>query len=336
MTGEAVVVGFGKSASVAGAAAVLVVAVLPTWTSAAAAPRYTTISSLSAADPGFSKFGSSYYVYATGGADAQGHGDGILPIFRGSSTTSTFTKVANAYPKNPAGLHAEWAPHVVARGGHYFMFFTAATGSSPHCIYWAVASQPTGNFGTPHLLTCANQPGWEAIDPTVYTTATGTNYVVWKRGHYTTPGFPHGDFEIRARKLTFTGTSAKFTSGNNPSLLLARAYNTVVMEAPSLIAHGGKVWLFVSRDRFDDNNYHTDAWVAPRFGPGFTFSNHVMATGQGYGNGPGGAEVLTDTGGTVRIAYHVWDHNKPTPKSPGTRITRIANITWTDGKPHVA
>lgn len=107
------------------------------------------------------------------------------------------------------------------------------------------------------------------------------------------------------------------------------------MEAPSLVAHGGKVWLFVSRGRFDTNDYHTDVWVARRFGPGFTFSNHVMATGQGYGHGPGGAEVLND-GGTVRIAYHVWKQNKPTPQTPGTRITRVATVTWVGGKPHVA
>lgn len=318
------------------AVAALVFPLVSTGTAGAASPRYTTISTRSAADPGFSRFGASYYVYATGGRDAHGRGDGVPPIFRGSSTTARFTQVGNAYLKDPAGLNSLWAPHVVARTGHYFLFFTAARGKSPHCVYWAVSSHPTGGFGRPHLVTCGNQAGWEAIDPTVYTTAAGASYVVWKRGHYTGAGFPHGDFEIRARKLTFSGASVSFAGGHNPSLLLARADNTVVMEAPSLIAHGGKVWLFVSRDRFDTNAYHTDAWVAPRFGAGFTFSNHVMATGQGYGSGPGGAEVLADAGGTVRIAYHVWDRTKPTPQSPGVRITRIANVAWTGGKPHVA
>ena len=89
----------------------------------AAGPAYTTISKQSAADPGFAKFGSSYYVYATGS------GDGILPIFRGSSLTKAFTRVDSAYPSAPAGLHALWAPHVVARDGRYFMFFTAAKGT---------------------------------------------------------------------------------------------------------------------------------------------------------------------------------------------------------------
>lgn len=308
---------------------ILVAGLLPAATAAAATPRYTTISQQPAADPGFSKFGSFYYVYATSGSD------GVLPIFRGSSTTSGFARVGNVYPSAPAGLKGLWAPHVVKRDGRYFIFFTAAQGGNPHCVYWAVAPTPTGSFSRPRLITCGNASGWEAIDPTVYRTAAGVSYLVWKRGHYH-PGFPHGTFEIRARKLTFSGATVEFTGGSNPSLILARIANGTVMEAPSLVAHGGKVWLFVSRGRFDTNDYHTDVWVTRSFGPGFTFSNHVMATGEGYGYGPGGAEVITDTGGTVRIAYHVWQQNKPTPQTPGTRITRIATVTWAGGRPHVA
>ncbi len=312
------------TASVAGITA------LPAATAQAAGPTYTTISKQPAADPGFAKFGSSYYVYATGG------GDGILPIFRGSSTDKPFSKVGNAYATAPAGLVNLWAPHVVARDGRYFMFFTAATSASnPHCVYWAVSASPTGSFGSPHLLVCGNAAQTEAIDPTVYVTAKGVNYVVWKRGHYH-PAFPEGTFQIQARKLTFSGASVKFSAGSNPTITLAEVADGTVMEAPSLIAHGGKVWLFVARGRYDDNDYHTDVWVAPGFGPGFTFSNHLMATGQGYGYGPGGAEVITDTGGVVRIAYHVWEQNKPTPSTPGTRIVRVATVTWSGGKPHVA
>ena len=183
-------------------------------------------------------------------------------------------------------------------------------------MYWAVASSPTGPFSAPHVATCGNAAGWEAIDPTVYQTASGRSYLVWKRGHYH-PGFPDGTFQIRARKLTFSGSSAQFTGGGSPSLILAQIPDGTVMEAPSLVAHGGKVWLFVSRGRFDTNDYHTDAWVAKSFGPGFTFSNHVMATGQGYGFGPGGAEVITDAGGSVRIAYHVWETASQHPRQRG-------------------
>jgi len=48
------------------------------------------------------------------------------------------------------------------------------------------------------------------------------------------------------------------------------------------------------------------------------------------------SEVITDTGGTVRMAYHVWENSKPTPQTKGTRIVRVATITWPGGKPHVS
>lgn len=303
---------------------------LPAVTAQAAGPSYTTISKQSAADPGFAKFGSSYYVYATGGG-----GSGILPIFRGSSVAKPFAKVGNAYATAPAGLVNLWAPHVVARDGRYFMFFTAATSSSnPHCVYWAVAATPTGSFGAPHLLVCGNAAQTEAIDPTVYETAGQVTYLVWKRGHYH-PAFPEGTFQIQARKLTFSGASVSFSPGTNPAVTLAEVADGTVMEAPSLIARAGQVWLFVARGPFSTNAYHTDVWVNSKFGAGFTFSEHLMATGQGYGYGPGGAEVIND-GGTTRIAYHVWENSKPTGTTKGTRIVRVATVTWPGGKPHVA
>jgi hypothetical protein len=122
----------------------------------AAGPTYTTISKLPAADPGLATFGSSYYVYATGGSD------GILPIFRGSSVTKAFSKVGNAYAKAPEGLNNLWAPHVVARDGKYFMFFTAAkrtvcTGRyrparpavSVRRTCWSAATRPRPRPSTP-------------------------------------------------------------------------------------------------------------------------------------------------------------------------------------------
>ena len=115
----------GIRIAVAGLASLAWVAYAGHETAQAATPTFTTISRQSAADPGFSKFGSSYYVYATGG------GDGILPIFRGIVANPGFAKVGNTYKSPQAGLNNLWAPHVVARDGRYFMFFTAAKGSAP-------------------------------------------------------------------------------------------------------------------------------------------------------------------------------------------------------------
>jgi hypothetical protein len=36
------------------------------------------------------------------------------------------------------------------------------------------------------------------------------------------------------------------------------------------------------------------------------------------------------------LAAAMWAQNKPTPSAPGTRIVRVATVTWPGGKPHVA
>ena len=172
--------------TIVGVAAAIAV-MLALTPSAQAAPRYVQMSSKSAADPGFSKLGRDYYVYSTGGA-----------IFRGSSLHHKFKQVGS--PRVPTNYSSLWAPHVFASNGHYFALFTAIkSGNSQHCIYWSASKKPTGGFGKPHLVACGN--GWEVIDPSLYRRG-GSSWAVWKRGHDTGSGFPHGDFETRGAKVT--------------------------------------------------------------------------------------------------------------------------------------
>jgi len=283
---------------------------------AQAASRYVQMSSKSAADPGFSKFGSDYYVYATGGA-----------IYRGSSLHHKFKQVGTL--KVPSNYSALWAPHVFASSGHYFALFTAIkSGNSQHCVYWSVSNKPTGGFGKPHLVACGN--GWEAIDPSLYSHG-GKSWVIWKRGHYTGSGFPHGDFEIRGAKVTVSGSTLHFSKQH----VLVKAYNTDCMEAPSMIWHGNKVWLFVSRNRYDTNAYRTEVWSASSVTGKYHKVKTLMKNGQGWGHGPGGAEVLK-SGGTTYIAYHAWATDKPTPQTSSKRVVRFAKISWSKKGPSMA
>ena len=306
-----------------GAALALVIAAAPP---SQAAVHYVQMSNASAADPGLSHFGKSYYVYTTGGG---------MAVFRASTMTKPFSKVGSIYKTVPSGYKAMWAPHVFQHGSYYFATFTAQQGGNQHCVYWAVSTSPTGGFSAPHLVTCGN--GWEAIDPTFYSGGTGS-WIVYKRGHYTPGyigntyygGFPHGDFQIRAINVTVSGKTLRF--GTNR--VLVSAPDTTVMEAPSLIWHSKKLWLFVSRSRYDTNAYYTQVWSASNLASPFHKVKTLMKNGQGWGHGPGGAEVLQN-GSTTYIAYHAWEANKPTPATPGKRVTRFATITWTANGPAI-
>jgi beta-xylosidase len=296
---------------------------------ASAAP--VQISSRYAADPGFNRFGKNYYVYATGGSDS-----GVLPVFRGASATAGFTQVGNALRAVPASLELFWAPHVVKRGSTYFMFFAAkpkTPAEAKHCIYSAVSSRPDSDFHRVKKLVCGPNADWESIDAATYTTVKGNTYLVWRDGKITS--FPIGTYAIRSQRLTFSGSTVRFT--NSSRYTLAKVKNATVMEAPDVIRHDGKLYLFVSRDRYDTNAYRTEVWSGATIQSAFSPLTTLMTTEGGFGYGPGGAEVLGKPSNKVFIAYHSWQSSKPTPDSDGgNRVTRIAAVTWVDGVPAVS
>ena len=287
----------------------------------------TIASPLGAADPGFTRVGTSWYLAGTGSSET-----GIMPVFRRSSPTGTYTKIGNINAAR-AGYSKFWAPHLVKRGSSWFAFFSASHNGAKPCVYWASSASPASGYSAPHLLTCGGGNGREAIDATTFVTTAGNSYLTWRSGVHRL-GFPRGDYDIIARMLTFSGNTVQFTSGSVADNLLHRT-SDYVYEAPSLVRHGGKVWLFVSRNRYDTNAYYTAAYSADSIHGTFTFRKNLMKTGQGYGYGPGGAEVETAADGSTSIAYHVWKDSKPTPSTPGKRILKTAKLDWVNGLPVV-
>lgn len=289
----------------------------------------TVASGLGIADPGYSRIGSIWYLTGTGSADS-----GIMPVLSRTSPAGAYTKIGNI-DANRAGFTKYWAPHLVKRGSHWFAFFSASKDGAKPCVYYASSLNPARGYTGPRLLTCGGGSGREAIDATTYVTTEGNTYLTWRSGVHRL-GFPSGDYDIIARMLSFDGNAGtvKFTDGSANNNLLHRVGDKVY-EAPSLVRHGGKVWLFVSRDRYDTNDYYTSVYSADTIHGTFTFRKNLMKTGQGYGFGPGGAEVETAADGSTWIAFHVWKDSKPTPTTPGKRILKTAKLDWVNGLPVV-
>ncbi|MFC7491703.1 MULTISPECIES: family 43 glycosylhydrolase [unclassified Knoellia] len=294
---------------------------------AGSASASTIASPLGAADPGFTRIGSSYYLAATGSGET-----GTMPVFRRSSPTGAYAKIGNINAAR-SGYSKFWAPHLVKRGSYYFAFFSASYNGAKPCVYYASSTTVVGGYSAPRLLTCGGGSGREAIDATTYVTTEGNTYLTWRSGVHRL-GFPRGDYDIIARMLAFGGSTVKFATGSANNNLLHRTSDDVY-EAPSIVRRGGKVWLFVSRNRYDTNAYYTAVYSADSIHGTFTFRKNLMKTGQGYGYGPGGAEVETAADGSTWIAYHVWKESKPYPSTPGKRILRTAKLDWVNGLPVV-
>lgn len=308
-------------------------AAAPTPASAAGYGHARPVTGGDFADPGFAKFGSFYYIYKTG------------PTFGVRTSVqpeSSYGPAAASMPARPAWVAKTallWAPDVFASssGGKplYVMYFTAVkAGWGTHCVGVATSRTPDRGFKAKSKpLLCAKTKGWETIDPSAYRAADGKRYLLYKLNKGNTTGF-----DIRVAQMD-SATGTKRTAAKTRSKIKPGSR----MEAPSVISHGGRVWLFTSRRNWADCSYATDVWSAPTLWNGsFTRVRTIMTRKSTGLCGPGGATVLQD-GSTTRIAFHAWvDKNKDGVKDTsaahpkGVRRAWVGVLGWNSaGQPYL-
>ena len=283
-------------------------------------------------DPGFAKFGSTYFLYRTAA-----HFD----VSNSASPDGGYTVPEPSMPAlpgwvgpAPSGSRHLWAPDVfsVDEGERdlYVMYFTgyypgtAARPCGANCIGVATSAAPSHGFVARAHPICAKAPKYEAIDPTMYLTPGGDRYLVFKR-HET----PDGAYAIRAIQMDSARGLYPLPGGVRRTLVFSP---NKMMEAPSLIEHGHRVWLFLARRDWHDCSYATDAWSAGSLIRGrFTRADWVLTSASTRLCRPGGASVLRD-GASTRIAFHSWKSFHPP-----VRQTWIGTIRWdARGDPHLA
>lgn len=278
-------------------------------------------------DPGFAKFGSRYYLYKTGG------------LFGSTSSTSPakgYGKVVSSMKSKPKWVAKDaklWAPDVFATKDGlgralYVMYYTgvyAKTGV--HCIGVAKSGSPNRGFvdSNSKPTVCSGKAGYEAIDPSAYRAKDGKRYMLYKVNYQNRYGF-----DIRA--VPMDPSTGSVTVGASKSKITSSSR----IEAPSAIAHGGKVWLFTSRGDYINCTYSTDVWSAPTFWGGkFTRVKTVMSRASTGLCGPGGATVLQD-GKTTRIAFHAYvDANHNGVKDGNTRQAWVGELRWNSSGPYL-
>ncbi|SHH27658.1 Glycosyl hydrolases family 43 [Jatrophihabitans endophyticus] len=283
-------------------------------------------------DPGFAKFGTYYYIYKTG----QGFGErtSVYPNRQYAPARTSMPKVPAWVGKASDGKRHLWAPHVFAmtyKGkALYVMYFN---GYSPkkgaNCLGIATSRSPSSNFkAQSKAVLCAKQKGYEAIDPSAYRAKDGKRYLIYKINYRNKSGF-----DIRAVQMDSATGTKRVAKVASRSLAAPKAR----IEAPSVISHGGRVWLFVSRKDYQDCSYSTEAWSAPTlWGGHFKPVRTVMNRANTGLCGPGGATVLQD-GKTTRIAFHAYvDKNKNGVKDSNTRRAWVGVLKWNSkGQPYL-
>lgn len=283
------------------------------------------------ADPGLLKVDDTYYLYGTGKG---------FPWRSSTNPTGAFATSGPSMIKRPKWMPktgAEyWAPHVfaVTKGGAttFVMYFagSAKTGDR-RCIGSATAASPTGPFEPAKKpLKCGPTGNAKAIDPAHFTDkTTKKSYLIYKLR-------VGNRYEIRAVRVNQVGTSLK--AGTDIRLLSGGGRN---VEAPSLVRHGGRIWMFVSVNDYRTCDYRTKVSSASKLRPNAFGAPKPLSIRDPEPKaaerfcGPGGAEVIQD-GNTWRIAFHAWAKGKD-QAAGGTRTAWMGEIRWRakTGQPYV-
>jgi beta-xylosidase len=271
-------------------------------------------------DPSIVRDGTTYWATSTSSATAPG-----FPLMR-STDLIHWAPVGQIFTQLPGwAADSFWAPEIFIDGDGVRVYYSARRRGGRLCV--AVASAPvvTGPYTDHGPLVC--QPAG-SIDPTRTRDARGRLFLVWKEdgnavGHGST---------IWRQQMTPDGLRL---IGRPRALLTSRdRWEGTVVEAPSIVVHGGWTYLFYS-----GNSY---AWPGCRYALGVARARSIIGPfrrapdnpilrSTGAWRCPGHAGFTGDDAGHTFLMYHAY-----TPARPGERDALLARVRWgRDGWPAV-
>ena len=268
------------------------------------------------ADPFVLRAGDGrYYGYSTNA------GAGDVQVIR-STDMKTWELVGNGLASLPAWATpgATWAPAVLARDGHYVLYYTAREASSHlQCISRAVAPSPAGPFldDSAGPMVCQHDEGG-SIDPSPFVDADGRLSLLWKsEGH-------GGGPTIWSQELLPDGLGPAFVAPRR-LLTVDRSFEHGVVEAPTMLHEGGRYFLLYAGAGWSSRGYTTAYAVCS--GPAGPCTKpadgRVLRSGDTLA-GPGGAEVFRDAQGAPWAAFHAY--SEPNVGYPSSRYFHVARL----------
>jgi beta-xylosidase len=283
------------------------------------------------ADPFVLRAGRSYYAFATGanGQHLQAAWSRDLTDWR--PLPDPLPRLAS-WAKDVGGL--TWAPSVLSRANGYVLYYTTRDVASGYqCIARAVAARPEGPYvdDSARPLVCqAGDHGAAAlcgsIDASPFVDADGAAYLLWKSDENSLAC--RSAPRIWSQRLSEDGLALV----DRPTALLARdrAWEGDIVEAPSMIHHGARYYLFYSANWYASSAYAIGYATCTSPTGGCTKATVAAPFLQSAGPvlGPGGQELFTAADGSLWMAFHAWTAPHTTYETGGARSLRVARITF--------
>jgi len=215
-----------------------------------------------------------------------------------------------------------WAPAIDrVANGRWIAAYAAPLRRRPgkRCVGIASATRPLGPFRNTRRrpLVCPRHQG--AIDPDVFRSG-GRTFLLWKtegiRGSLPTT--------IRVQELRRNGHGFRPGSHAHTLLTTAQAWESPVIENPSMIRFRGRLYLFYSANRWYTRRYAVGYAICRTLHGPCRRPQHrpLLATG-GRIAGPGGESAFRGPRGQLLLAYAAW----PAGRVGHERRLHVATLT---------
>jgi xylan 1,4-beta-xylosidase len=286
------------------------VAPLPSWTNPVVAGDFP--------DPG-AIYDSGQFWVATTASPA-----GLFPVLR-SGDLRTWVLTGAAFSSPPEWASGSfWAPALSRAGGQVLMYYSAREISGRHCLAVATAPTPAGPYADRGPLVCQ---GVGSIDPAV-AVIDGRRWLLWKEDGNSV-GLPTAILAIR---ISDDGTRL---IGTRRRLLTNRGgWEGSIVEAPDLISHGGRLYLFYSANVCCGSSCRYGVGVARArsiWGPWRRNPGNPILAGNRTWRCPGHPTAIRGPHGDWYLLYHAY------PRASGLRIRELLldRVRWRHGWPQV-
>lgn len=228
-----------------------------------------------------------------------------VPVYR-SDDLQHWTALGDAMPVLPpwARPGKTWAPEVIRLlDGRYALFYTAANRhNGKQCIGRAIATHPAGPFvdSTSAPFVC-NPEAATSIDPSPFRDDDGSLYLLWK----TRQG--EGSEYLSKIWIQRLNQDAMFDTGSQAQVLLINdlPWEGRHVEAPTMVRHNGRYFLFYSAGASTETRYAVNFAVSNN--PKGPFEKHlgapVLQSGR-FLRGPGHQSIVRSRPASYLIFYH--------------------------------
>ena len=278
-------------------------------------------------DPGVIEAGGTFFAYGTNTATAN------VPLLT-SADLVHWTEGGDVLPRvgRWAGHGDTWAPEVVrTAAGRYVLYYTARWAKADRqCIGAATGDDPRGPFTDPsgEPLICQDAEGG-SIDASPYADGTGALHLVWKNdgNHIGRPTHLYGQ-RLADHGLSVTGNPVRLLTNDKP-------WQAHVIEAPQLVRHEDRLYLFYSANAFDSDSYAVGyATCDTPLGPCRDAAENPILKSSPAAAGPGHSYLVTSADGSTWLLYHAWPPEAIGSVMPGRQLW-LDRVTWPAGRPVV-